>query len=105
MSDLPPRPEVGQQRGDLLPSELLVRDEVPRDEADSTRPDGGLGKHHAPHATEPAAERERATDCDVCFEPIPFGTLFWLRHKRRDAETGLPVVVVICGACKSKETA
>lgn len=42
---------------------------------------------------------ERATDCDVCFDPIPFGTLCWMRHKARDAETNLPVVAVVCNAC------
>lgn len=42
---------------------------------------------------------DRATDCDVCTSPIPFGTLAWLRHKGRDEESNLPVVVVVCDAC------
>lgn len=42
---------------------------------------------------------ERATDCDVCFKPIPYGTRCWLRHKARDPETNLPVVAVVCDAC------
>lgn len=44
---------------------------------------------------------ERATDCDICYEPIPFGTLAWLRHKGRD-EDGRPVVAVICNDCHDK---
>jgi hypothetical protein len=64
-----------------------------------------------------AAERERlraqyaghleallATGCDVCFEPIPFGTRCWLRHKAKDAETGLPVVAVVCDACHEERS-
>lgn len=42
---------------------------------------------------------ERASDCDICHEPIPFGTLCWMRHKGRDAESNLPVVVLLCDAC------
>lgn len=41
----------------------------------------------------------RSTDCDVCREPIPFGTLCWLRHTGRKDESG-PVVVVVCDGCQ-----